>query len=46
MADRHASRVAARRQANAEECNVPLTEWLALSRTERKRRLAAARSAS
>lgn len=46
MADRPAARIAARRQANADLCKVPLTEWLALSRTERKRRLAATRSAS
>jgi hypothetical protein len=36
-------RIAKRRRANAELCRMPLTEWLALTRAERKTRLQAAR---
>jgi hypothetical protein len=37
------ARAAERSRANAELCKVPLTEWLAMSRTERHRRAREAR---
>lgn len=40
---RNRRRLAARIQADAALCRMPLTEWVALTRPERKRRLAAAR---
>lgn len=42
MKPRHAYRLTARVRANAELCGMPVTEWLALTRDERKRRLNAA----
>lgn len=42
---RQAARAAERVVANAALCRLPLTEWLALSRAERRTRLAAARKA-
>jgi hypothetical protein len=36
---RESNRKAARQQANAELCGLPLTEYLALSRRERKRQV-------
>lgn len=43
---RNRRRLAARIQADAALCRMPLTEWVALTRPERKRRLAAARNAT
>lgn len=42
---RAAARTAERQRANAALCKMPITEWLALPRAEKKRRLAAAREA-
>jgi hypothetical protein len=40
---RHAARQAARVQRNAELCGVPLAEWAAMTRTERRQLLRAAK---
>lgn len=44
MKPRHAIRLAAKQRANAVRCKVPLSEWVAMTRRERRRRLAAART--
>lgn len=43
MRPRHQLRKAARERANAALCGLPLTDYLALSRCERKARLRAAK---
>lgn len=42
MKPRHAKRLAAKVWAKAARCKVAPTEWVAMSRAERKRRLAEA----
>jgi hypothetical protein len=46
MRPRHQQRKAAREQANAALCGLPLTEYLALDRRERKRRVSRALAAA
>jgi hypothetical protein len=43
MPQRHAARLAARIQANAAACRVPLEVWLRLSREQRKKKLTRSR---